>query len=59
MRIPSKIVRAAMVVIAALLSGACYVTQDGNGQWWACEDYQSSNGTVTGCTPIEAPPFAR
>lgn len=59
MRTNLKIVWATMMVIAALLSAACYVTQDANGQWWACEDYQATNGTVTGCTPVEPPLFAR
>jgi hypothetical protein len=51
-----KIVWATMMVIAALSSAGCYVTQDANGQWWACEDYEAAHGTVTGCTPTE-PPF--
>ena len=43
------------LMVAAALSGGCYVTQDANGQWWACEDYFSANGTVNACTPIERP----
>jgi hypothetical protein len=40
---------------AAAVSGGCYVTQDGNGQWWACEEYATPNGPATACTPVQAP----
>ena len=43
------------LVIASALSGGCYVTQDANGQWWACEDHPSNGGNVNACTPIQAP----
>ena len=42
----------ALLVVAAAVSGGCYVTQDAKGQWWACEDYQTANGPATGCTPV-------
>jgi len=45
----------AALVIGSLLSSSCYVTQDANRQWWACEDYQAANGPLTACTPIAAP----
>jgi hypothetical protein len=45
-----------LLIVASAVSGGCYVTQDGNGQWWACEEYQAAEGPVTGCTPID-PPF--
>ncbi len=50
-----KIVCCTMLIVAALLSAGCYVTQDAKGQWWACEDYATANGTLTGCTPIDWP----
>jgi hypothetical protein len=50
-----KIVWCAMIVVAAFLSAGCYVTQDASGHWWACEDYATANGPLTGCTPIEWP----
>jgi hypothetical protein len=40
---------------AAALSGGCYVTQDGNGQWWACDEYATPNGPATACTPVQSP----
>ncbi len=45
-----------LLVAAAALSSGCYVTQDGQGQWWACEDYPTATGVVSACTPIQ-PPF--
>jgi hypothetical protein len=56
MKIHIKVVWGVMLLTAAWLSSGCYVTQDGNGQWWACEDYQAQAGIVSACTPIE-PPF--
>jgi len=43
------------LVVASAFSGGCYVTQDAQGQWWACDDYQTSTGTANACTPIQAP----
>jgi hypothetical protein len=45
----------ALFVLATVVSGGCYVTQDADGQWWACEDYQTNNGLANACTPIQAP----
>ena len=45
----------ALLIVASAVSGGCYVTQDANGQWWACEDYQAQNGPMSACTPIQAP----
>ena len=45
----------AALVIASAFSGGCYVTQDANGQWWACDEIPTSNGNATACTPINAP----
>lgn len=45
----------ALLIVSAAVSGGCYVTQDSNGQWWACEDYPTPNGTATACQPIQAP----
>ena len=45
----------ALFVIASVLSSGCYVTQDANGQWWACEDYAAQAGTAAACTPIASP----
>ena len=44
-----------LLACAAAVSGGCYVTQDGNGQWWACEEYATPNGPATACTPIQQP----
>lgn len=44
-----------LLVSAAVVSGGCYVTQDGTGQWWACEEYVTANGPATACTPIQKP----
>jgi hypothetical protein len=44
------------LVVASAFSGGCYVTQDAQGQWWACEDYPTNTGsTANACTPIQAP----
>ncbi len=40
-----------MLAVFAVVSSACYVTQDASGQWWACETVQG----VEGCTQIQAP----
>jgi hypothetical protein len=45
----------AMFVMVSVISGGCYVTQDANGQWWACDDYAAQNGTASACTPIQKP----
>jgi hypothetical protein len=34
------------------MSGGCWVQQDQNGQWWACDNIQTPQGTATGCYPI-------
>jgi hypothetical protein len=47
-----RLFAAVLLVAAAAMSGGCYVMQDGNGAWWACEDYQTPNGTATGCYPL-------
>jgi hypothetical protein len=33
--------------------GRLLLMQDANGQWWACEDYQTTNGPIQACTPIQ------
>jgi hypothetical protein len=43
----------ALIVFASAISGGCYVLQDANGQWWACEDYQTPSGPAQACTPIQ------
>ena len=43
------------LLVAAAFSGGCYVTQDAQGQWWACDQYQTANGPADACTPIQAP----
>ena len=40
---------------ASVASTGCYVKQDTNGQWWACETYTTPNGPAEGCYEIEAP----
>lgn len=45
----------ALIILTAAVSGGCYVSQDAQGQWWACEDYQAQNGVASACTPIQAP----
>jgi hypothetical protein len=55
MSLPRKLVAVAWLVVASLMLQACYVTQDQNGQWWACEEFQTANGSGTACTPIERP----
>ena len=45
----------ALLIAAASFSGGCYVTQDSNGQWFACEDYPAQNGVASACTPIQKP----
>ena len=52
-----RIFMVALIVVGAAFSGGCYVTQDVNGQWLACEEYQTPNGVATACTPIEKPSF--
>jgi hypothetical protein len=47
-----RMIAIVLVVAAAAVSGGRYVKQDGNGQWWACEDYATPNGIATGCTPL-------
>jgi hypothetical protein len=47
-----RMIAIVLFVAAAAVSGGCYVKQDGNGQWWACEDYPTPNGIATGCTPL-------
>jgi hypothetical protein len=47
-----RMITIVLFVAAAAVSGGCYVKQDGNGQWWACEDYPTPNGIATGCTPL-------
>lgn len=46
-----------LLLTAAMLSSACYVTQDANGDWWACETYQTPSGPVEGCQLLPARPF--
>jgi hypothetical protein len=48
-----RLLAAGLLVAAAAMSGGCYVMQDANGAWWACEDYATPNGTVSGCTPLQ------
>jgi hypothetical protein len=48
-----RLFAAVLLVAAAAMSGGCYVMQDGNGAWWACEDYQTPNGLATGCYPLQ------
>ena len=48
-----RFLAAVLLAAAAAVSGGCYVMQDQNGAWWACEDYQTPNGTATGCTPLQ------
>lgn len=50
-----RILMAALLVLGAVFSSGCYVTQDANGQWWACEEYQTPNGVATACSPIDRP----
>jgi hypothetical protein len=45
----------ALFVVASVVSGGCYVTQDASGQWYACEDYATGNGPASACTPIQKP----
>jgi hypothetical protein len=47
-----RMIAIVLFVAAAAVSSGCYVKQDGNGQWWACEDYATPNGIATGCTPL-------
>jgi hypothetical protein len=43
------------LLTTSLLSQACYLSRDASGQWWACEDYLTANGDLSGCIPIESP----
>jgi hypothetical protein len=45
----------AFLILASVMSGGCYVTQDSTGQWWACEEYQTEAGLANACYPIAAP----
>ena len=47
-----RLLAVVLLVAAAAFSGGCYAMQDQNGQWWACEEYQTPQGVATGCTPI-------
>ena len=51
-----KSLAAVLFVVAAAAYTGCYVTQDPQGQWWACEDYPAATGVASACTPIQ-PPF--
>lgn len=44
-----------LLLAGAVVSSGCYVMQDQNGQWWACETYATPNGPATGCYQIQAP----
>lgn len=48
-----RLFAAVLLAAATVLSGGCYVMQDANGAWWACEDYATPNGTATGCYPLQ------
>ena len=48
-----RFIAAVLLVAAAAVSGGCYVKQDANGAWWACEDYATPNGPATGCYPLQ------
>jgi hypothetical protein len=50
-----RVLTLTFLFLSSLLFQACYVTQDAQGQWWACDELQGENGPVTGCTPIDAP----
>ena len=50
-----RVILALLFAAATVVSGGCYVSQDQNGQWWACDDYQTPNGVATGCAPIAKP----
>lgn len=43
----------ALIFVASLASGGCYLMQDTSGQWWACEEYQTPNGPAQACAPIQ------
>jgi hypothetical protein len=43
----------ALIAVASFFSGGCYVMQDQQGGWWACEDYATPNGPATGCAPLQ------
>ena len=43
----------ALIIFASAMSGGCYVMQDVNGKWWACEEYQTQNGPAQACTPLQ------
>jgi hypothetical protein len=46
----------ALLLVASVASGGCYVKQDAAGQWWACEEYATPYGApATACYQIEAP----
>lgn len=48
--------RVALLVAGSLVLQACYVSQDEQGQWWACEEYATPGGPATACAPMQ-PPF--
>jgi hypothetical protein len=52
-----RIYAVAVLLIATLLSSACYVKQDEVGKWWACETYQTATGPTDACYALAGPPF--
>jgi hypothetical protein len=48
-----RLLAVVLLVAASTFSGGCYLMQDQNGQWWACEDYQTPNGVASGCVPVQ------
>ena len=50
-----RLIAVLLFAAAAAFTSGCYAMQDQNGQWWACDDYQTPNGVATGCAPIQKP----
>lgn len=44
------VARVVLFVVCAMISAACY-TKVENGQVWACDDIQTSRGTIPVCQP--------
>ena len=44
-----------LLLLAALASAGCYVEQQQDGRWYACDTVQTPQGPITGCQQIEMP----
>ena len=52
-----RVLTMAVLLVAAVMSSACYVQQDEAGNWWACETYQTDSGPTDACYALPERPF--